>query len=75
MKVLCAMCEKRLVFIVAARGYGSHKSVETHDLCDRCYRSMRDRVVAARMSKKPSWAVRSTLKVLEAQAVGKDTGC
>ena len=67
MKPLCSMCEARPVYVVAARGYGSSGSVETHDLCDRCYRSLRDRIVAARKGPKPYWAVRPTLKVMAAQ--------
>lgn len=74
MRPCCATCEARPVYVVAARHYGSRKSVETHDLCDRCYRSLRNQVVAARMGKKPNWAVRSTLKVME-EALGKETGC
>lgn len=69
MRPLCATCEARPVYVVAARGYGSSGSVDTHDLCDRCYRSLRNRVVAARMSKKPGWAVRPTLQVLEDQGM------
>lgn len=69
------MCEKRPVFIVSERRcFGSSRGVGAHDTFDRCYRSLRNQVVAARMGKKPNWAVRSTLKVL-AEALGKETGC
>lgn len=69
------MCEKRPVFIVSERrSFGSSRGVGAHDTCDRCYRSLRNQVVAARMGKKPNWAVRSTLKVME-EALGKETGC
>ena len=75
MKPLCATCEARPVYVVAARHYGSNRNVDTHDLCDRCYRSLRDRVVASRKGPKPHWATRSTLKVMAEQAVGKETEC
>lgn len=75
MKQLCATCEARPVHVVSARRYGSSGSVDTHDLCDRCYRSLRDRVVASRKGPKPHWAYRPTLKVMEEQAVGKEAGC
>ncbi len=36
------------------RRHGSEQP-DHHDLCDRCYRSLRARVVAARMQRKPRW--------------------
>ncbi len=71
MRPVCSMCEDRSVYVVAARGYGSHKSVATHDLCDQCHRRLRNKVVAARMGKKPNWAVRATLTVLEEQGMAR----
>ncbi len=72
MKPLCAMCEKRPVFIVSERRcFGSSRGVGAHDTCDRCYRSMRNQVVAARMSRKPGWAYRPTLKVIEEQDMAR----
>lgn len=37
-----------------------------HDLCSRCYKSIRQRVVAARMLPKPRWVERqrSTLELM-----------
>lgn len=67
MKLICAMCESRPVHVVSARRYGSSRGVGTHDLCDQCYRSLRNQVVAARMGPKPNWAIRATLKVMNEQ--------
>lgn len=39
------------------RRHGAERPAD-HDLCDRCYRSLRQRVVAARMLPKPRWAER-----------------
>lgn len=49
------------------RRHGAERPAD-HDLCDRCYRSLRARVVAARMTAKPKWVERqrSTLVQLGA---------
>lgn len=39
------------------RRHGAERPAH-HDLCDRCYRSLRSRVVAARMLPMPNWAKR-----------------
>ena len=72
MKLLCANCNVRPVFVVnhatvAARRYGSSRGVGAHDLCDACHRRLRNKTIAARMAPKPNWAIRSTLRVLEEQ--------
>lgn len=71
MKLICGACEERPVYVVSEkrRCFGSSRGVGAHDLCDKCYRSLRDRVVAARKGPKPHWAYRPTLKVLEDQGM------
>ena len=64
MNRLCSACEDRSVYVVSVRRYGAKRCVENHDLCDRCYRSLRSQIVAARQEPKPQWAYRSTLKVM-----------
>lgn len=71
MKQPCEGCHDKLVFVASekSKGYGTSKGVNSHTLCQRA------QVACARMGPKPNWAVRATLRVLEEQAVGKDTGC
>lgn len=72
MRPICAECQSRPVHVISSKHfYGSARNAGTHDLCDRCYRSLRDKVVAARQKAKPAWAIRSTLVVLEEQAVAR----
>lgn len=77
MKLICAMCESRRVYVQAsatgARRYGSSRGVAAHDLCHQCYRKMRNRVVAARLQRKPFWAIRSTLRIMEEQRTTMQT--
>jgi hypothetical protein len=63
MKRICTGCEERSVYVLSVHGYGSSKCVESHDLCGRCYRRLRNQIVAKRMMPKPEWAerARSTL--------------
>ena len=77
MKQPCEGCHDKLVFVASekSKGYGTSKGVNSHTLCQRCYRSFLNQVVAARKGPKPHWAYRPTQRVLEEQAVGKDTGC
>ena len=69
MKRHCEECQRKIHTIIQGRTrrYGV-ESREDHDLCHRCYRRLRQRVVAARMMPKPLWAYRerSTLWLLEA---------
>lgn len=73
MKLMCAACENRPVFIVSEkqRSFGSSRGVGAHDLCDRCHRALRDKIVAARQGPKPFWAVRNPLQLMEEQAWAK----
>ena len=74
MKQLCAGCENKLVLRRAPGSAQTARTLNDHDLCTRCFKSLCSQIVAARMSKKPTWAVRATLKVM-AEALGKETGC
>ena len=69
MRRACGECG-RPVFVRSEtlRWFGSAKGVASHDLCQRCFKSLASRVIAARLSRKPAWAVRDSLKVLEEQA-------
>lgn len=51
MKATCSECDKQVHVI--GRGHLAH-----HDLCDRCWRTLRQKAVAARLGPKPVWAVR-----------------
>jgi len=73
MRRLCSSCESRSVYVVSLHRYrarGARQLVENHDLCDRCYRSMRAQIVAARQMPKPLWAYRerSSLVLMDTQA-------
>lgn len=46
------------------RGHGIEHPKD-HILCRQCYFVQRDQIIAARMSCKPWWAVRSTLRVMQ----------
>ena len=73
MKQICAGCEDKLVY-VSRPPRRRQGRLNDHDLCTRCFKSLCSQIVAARMSKKPNWAVRATLKLM-AEALGKGTGC
>jgi hypothetical protein len=67
MKQVCSECDRRVH--VLKKGY-----LPDHDLCDRCWRTLRARVVALRLQPKPNWAVRDSLRMLEAQARKNPSG-
>jgi len=68
MRAPCSECGGRVFTKVYGRltrcGIESRKD---HDLCARCFRSQRNRIVAERCGPKPWFAVRSTLRLLEEQ--------
>lgn len=68
MRPRCEECGKR-VYVVSRYQRSDPGRLQDHALCDRCYRSHRNQVVAARMLEKPDWAyrARSSLMMLNAE--------
>ena len=76
MKRLCECGRPVHISVVTRKRSDGVEHAEDHSLCSRCYRSLRNRVVSARMLPMPLWAARqrSTLWRLQAQQEGHVTG-
>lgn len=70
----CSECGRKIHLLFSHAGgrkarlrrHGAERPAD-HDLCDKCYRTLKARVVAARLRPMPNWAKRqrSTLYRLE----------
>lgn len=74
MRRLCSSCGEKHVYVARAVNPEQYQGrLAHHDLCDRCYRSLRSQTVAERMLPKPHWAERPTLGLLAWQALKNTT--
>jgi hypothetical protein len=64
----CSECG-RAVFICGPKHSGGKGRMNQHELCDLCWRREYSKLRAARLGPKPWWAMRPTLRILNAEPI------
>lgn len=71
----CSECGRKihLTFSARLKRHGAERPAD-HDLCVRCHRSLKERVVAARLRPMPNWAMRQRSTLYRLAIVNSERG-